>query len=113
MEVDGSPAAAWYGIRFGGAESYYQAGRDPALDDLSPGFVLLAHTIRSAFEDGMREYRFLLGDEPFKGRFAEDDPKVETFTVTHGLRGRAAVATARAALAMPPPLRRRLRGLAS
>src|SRR5207244_3847263 len=63
MEVDGSPAAAWYGVRFGGAESYYQGGRDPALDDLSPGFVLLAHTIRAAFDDGVREYRFLLGDE--------------------------------------------------
>jgi len=112
MELDGRPVAAWYGVRFAGVESYYQAGRDPALDDLSVGFVLLARTIRAAFDDGVREYRFLLGDEPFKGRFAEEDPRVETFTVARGPRGRAAVGVARAALAMPPALRRRLGGLA-
>jgi CelD/BcsL family acetyltransferase involved in cellulose biosynthesis len=111
MEVDGRPAAAWYGVRFGGVESYYQAGRDPALDDLSVGFVLLAHTIEAAFDDGVTEYRFLLGDEPFKGRFAEEDEGVETLTVSRGMRGLAAVAAARAALRMPPAIRRRVGGL--
>ena len=111
MEVDGRPAAAWYGIRFAGVESYYQAGRDTDLDQLSVGFVLLAHTIEAAFDDGVSEYRFLLGDEPFKGRFAEEDERVETLTVSHGMRGRAAVAAARAALRMPPAVKRRARGL--
>ena len=111
MEVDGRPAAAWYGVRFGGVESYYQAGRDPALDDLSVGFVLLAHTIEAAFDDGASEYRFLLGDEPFKGRFAEEDARVETLTVARGARGRAAVAAARAAPRMPPAVKCRFGGL--
>jgi CelD/BcsL family acetyltransferase involved in cellulose biosynthesis len=111
MEIDGRPAAAWYGIRFAGVESYYQAGRDPDLDRVSAGFVLLAHTIEAAFDDGVSEYRFLLGDEPFKGRFAEEDERVETFTVTRSLRGRAAVAAAQVALRMPPAIRRRVRGL--
>ena len=109
MEVDGRPAAAWYGLRFAGVESYYQAGRDPALDEWSPGFVILAHSIRAAFGDGVREYRFLLGDEPFKGRFAERDDHVDTYTLARGARGRLAVAAARAILAMPAPLRSRLR----
>jgi hypothetical protein len=28
LEADGQPVAAWYGLRFAGVESYYQAGRD-------------------------------------------------------------------------------------
>ncbi len=31
LEIDGRPVAALYGFRFAGAESAYQAGRDPAL----------------------------------------------------------------------------------
>ena len=33
LELDGRPAAAWYGFRFGRVESYYQAGRDLARGD--------------------------------------------------------------------------------
>jgi CelD/BcsL family acetyltransferase involved in cellulose biosynthesis len=33
----------------------------------------MSHTIRAAMHDGMSEYRFLLGDERYKGRFATDD----------------------------------------
>jgi CelD/BcsL family acetyltransferase involved in cellulose biosynthesis len=98
LELDGRPAAAWYGFRFGGVESYYQAGRDPGRGDASVGFVLLAHTIREAAGDGMREYRFLRGGEPFKRRFADADPGVETVVVTHGTRGWLAGAAAAAAL---------------
>ena len=81
-EVEGQAAAAWYGFRFGGADWYYQGGRDPAWDKRSVGAVLVAHTMRCAFEDGMREYHFGLGDEPYKDRFAEADH--ELFTVAVG-----------------------------
>jgi CelD/BcsL family acetyltransferase involved in cellulose biosynthesis len=98
LELDGRPAAAWYGFRFGRVESYYQAGRDLARGDASVGFVLLAHTIREAAGDGMREYRFLRGGEPFKSRFADADPGLETVVVTQGVRGWLAGAAAAAAL---------------
>lgn len=94
LDVAGAPAAAWYGFRFAGAESYYQAGRDPAWDRASVGFVLLAHSIRSALEDGQREYRFLRGGEEYKYRFAEDDPGLETVGLARTLLGRAALAAA-------------------
>jgi CelD/BcsL family acetyltransferase involved in cellulose biosynthesis len=92
-EVDGAAVAAWYGFRFAGAESFYQSGRDPAWDREAVGFVLLAHTIRTAIEDGAREYRFLRGPEPYKRRFADSDPGVETALVARGARARASVAT--------------------
>lgn len=77
-EVDGQPAAAWYGLRYAGRDWYYQAGRDPAWDRLAIGFVLLVHTVRDAFENGAREYRFGLGDEAYKERFATTDPGLVT-----------------------------------
>ena len=76
LEIDDRPAAAWYGFRFGDVDSYYQSGRDPDFERESVGLVLLAHTIRAAFEDGRSEYRFLRGDEPYKGRFTDDDSYV-------------------------------------
>ena len=106
MEVDGRPVAAWYGFRFAGAELYYQAGRDPAWDRYSTGFVLLAHTIREAFADDLHEYRLLRGGESYKGRFADADPGVATVGLARGPRGRAALAAALAARRMPQQIRR-------
>jgi CelD/BcsL family acetyltransferase involved in cellulose biosynthesis len=89
LDLDERPVAAWYGLRFGGVEWFYQAGRDPAFDQLSVGFVLLLHTMREAAQDGMREYRFLSGDEPYKHRLADDGPGLETVAMARGSAGRA------------------------
>ena len=92
--------AAWYGLRFGGADWYYQLGRDPAFDRESVGFVLLAHTIREAVADGMGEYRFGRGGESYKYRFATDDPGLETIGLGFSAPGVAALAAASAARAI-------------
>jgi CelD/BcsL family acetyltransferase involved in cellulose biosynthesis len=81
LEIADAPVAAWLGFRVGRVESFYQAGRDPAWDHASVGLVLLAHSIRAALEDGLAEYRFLRGAEPYKYRFADADPGVETIVV--------------------------------
>jgi CelD/BcsL family acetyltransferase involved in cellulose biosynthesis len=78
LEVDGEPAAAWYGFRFGGAESFYQSGRNPRFDRFSVGFLVLMRSIEAAFEDGLDRYAFLRGDEPYKSRFARTDAALET-----------------------------------
>lgn len=106
LELDDRPVAAWYGLRYAGIESFYQSGRDPALDRLNVGFVLLCHTIRCAFEDGMREYRFGLGGEPYKSRFTELDPGLHTVAITTGAGGRLALAGLQAAFRSPPAMRR-------
>jgi CelD/BcsL family acetyltransferase involved in cellulose biosynthesis len=110
LELDGYPCASWYGFRFAGVESYYQAARDPRWEKASIGFVLLAHSIRAALEDGLCEYRFLRGDEPFKYRFADLDPGLETIGLARGVAGVAALAGARALGRRGPfaALRRRL-----
>jgi CelD/BcsL family acetyltransferase involved in cellulose biosynthesis len=90
LELDGRPAAAWHGFHVGPVTSYYQAGRDPSLDRLSVGFVLMAHTIRSAIAEGAAEYRFGRGDESFKSRFGGDEHEAESVILTRGPLGAAA-----------------------
>jgi CelD/BcsL family acetyltransferase involved in cellulose biosynthesis len=105
LDLDETPVAAWLGFRFAGVESYYQAGRDPAWERWSVGFVLLAHTIRQALKDGMTEYRFLRGGEQYKHRFATADPGLVTIARANGVFGNAALAAR--------SIRRRLRAVAS
>jgi CelD/BcsL family acetyltransferase involved in cellulose biosynthesis len=104
LEADGAPVACWYGFRFAQIDWYYQSGRDPAWERQSVGFVLLAHTIKGAFDDGMLEYRFLRGGEGYKDRFASDDPGLETVALARGAVGRAALRAAAGARA--PAVRR-------
>jgi CelD/BcsL family acetyltransferase involved in cellulose biosynthesis len=113
LEVDGQAVAAWYGWRFGEADWYYQAGRAPALERENVGFVLLCHTIRDAFVAGRREYRFLLGDDPYKSRFQTDDPELATLALSAGPGAVAAQAAAVAGRSLPQRARRSLRRLAS
>jgi CelD/BcsL family acetyltransferase involved in cellulose biosynthesis len=102
LELDGIPAACWYGFRFAGVESHFQFGRDPRFERESVGTVLLVHTIRAALTDGVREYRFLRGGELYKHRFATHDPGLETVAVGIGVRGKAAVAGGRLADLLAP-----------
>jgi CelD/BcsL family acetyltransferase involved in cellulose biosynthesis len=111
-ELEGRPAAAWYGFRLGGADWFYQQGRDPAWERSSVGFVLTTHTIREAVGDGMRRYRFLLGGEEYKARFATSEPSVETVALAATARGTVALAGVRAIRRLPAGARRRVGRLA-
>ena len=110
LELDGVPAAAWYGFRLGETESYYQAGRDRRFDADSVGFVLLVHTIREALDSGAVEYRFLRGPEEYKSRVANADPGLETVSVAGSRRGAAALAAGRAAKRLRATVDARRRG---
>src|SRR3954471_10729367 len=112
LEADGQAVAAWYGFRFAHIDWYYQSGRDPLWERESVGFVLMAHTIQGAFDDGMLEYRLLRGGEGYKDRFASDDPGIETVALTRGVVGRAALLAAKGARSMPGPGRRAISKLA-
>ncbi len=116
VKVDGTAAAAWLGWRVGDRFAYYQAGFDPELSRYSIGFLLLAHTVRTAIEEGAGEYDLLLGDESFKRRFATGERQGSTvLLVRRGssayLRARARVAGRRTLRRLPPAARERLRDL--
>jgi CelD/BcsL family acetyltransferase involved in cellulose biosynthesis len=100
-EAEGSPVAAWYGLRYEGVEYFYQSGRDPAWDSAGLGAGLLEHSIREAFVDGMREYRLLRGDERYKLRYATEARHVITIAVPLTQRGRGVTAVARSLARSP------------
>jgi CelD/BcsL family acetyltransferase involved in cellulose biosynthesis len=111
-EVNGTPVAAWYGFRYGGSEWYYQSGRDPDWERSSVGLVLVAHSLRSAIEDGVSYYRLLRGGESYKDRFATGDVGVATVAVPATAGGRVATVAAAAGIGLPGALGRRFRRLA-
>jgi CelD/BcsL family acetyltransferase involved in cellulose biosynthesis len=102
LELRGEAVAAWYGFRFCGVEFYYQAGRDPTWTDSTVGFVLLAHSVRAALEDGMDTYRLGRGATPYKARFASEDPGLEAVVLSRSVRGAAAVAGGHVARSFRP-----------
>lgn len=102
LEIDGKPVSTEYGFRFGDAYFAYQTGRDPAWDRASVGSVLETYTVRTALEEGAREYRFLQGDEPYKYRYATEDPELEAIGVAGSSLGRVALGAAAALRRVPP-----------
>jgi CelD/BcsL family acetyltransferase involved in cellulose biosynthesis len=106
LEIGGRPAAASYGFRFAGAESAYQAGRDPLIRDHPAGFVILAHAVREALGDGIGEYRLLRGGAAYKDRFATADPGIETYGLPRGAAAEALLTAALAARGRSLGLRR-------
>ena len=71
---------------------------DPALraaEDLELWLRILAHSIREAIADGMREYRLGRGDEEYKHRFTDDRSEVATAVLVRGVKGRIAAQAAR------------------
>ena len=105
MEIDGVPAAAWYGFRYRGVDSFYQSGRSSRWDEASLGLLMHARAIRSAIDDGIHEYRFLRGGESYKARFANGDRPLMTLIVGRTSLGRAAAAVG-GAVVRSPSLRR-------
>ena len=113
LELDGTPVAAWLGWNVGGSYAYYLAGFDPAFGPTSPGLVLLARTVEAATDEGAYEYDFLLGDEPYKSRFANAAREVETEIIGPALSGLVLVvrlerSLRRAGRILPEPARERV-----
>lgn len=81
LDVDGAPAAAWYGFAAGDTVYFYQSGRDPRWEDASVGLVLMGLMIRRAIERGFRWFDFLRGDDPYKHHWTGARRMSRTVTV--------------------------------
>ncbi len=67
----GEPIAAAYNLVWDGKISFYQSGRKIDLpNNIRPGIVLHAYSIRTAIQAGKREYDFLGGPERYKRQLA-------------------------------------------
>ena len=104
----GRPIAATYGFDYAGASYFYNGGRDSSWDRWSVGTLILVESMRRSQADGRGEYRLLRGSEPYKLRFANADPGLQTIAISRWPAGGSALrlaAVARTSL-VKPALRR-------
>jgi len=75
LDVDGRPAAAWYGFTSNDTVYFYQGGRDPRWERESVGLVLMGIMIQRAIERGYRAFNFLRGDDSYKRQWTQSRRK--------------------------------------
>jgi len=89
LDLDGKPAAAWYGFASGDTVYFYQGGRDPRWERESVGLVLMGIMIQRAIERGYRAFNFLRGDDPYKQQWTSSRRRTgEAVVFRSGWRGR-------------------------
>ena len=69
LRLDNQPVGSIYAMALGKTSYYYQAGFDSAHRAISPGTLLVAHTIQRAINDGQTAFDFMRGDEGYKLRW--------------------------------------------
>ena len=69
LEIDGAKTAASMNFDYGNKLWGYNSGVSNDHRELSPGWVLLAHTIQWCCDNGRYEFDFMRGDEEYKYRF--------------------------------------------
>jgi CelD/BcsL family acetyltransferase involved in cellulose biosynthesis len=69
LEIDGARTAASLNFDYKNKLWGYNSGVSSEHRELSPGWVLLAHTIQWCCENGRYEFDFMRGDEEYKYRF--------------------------------------------
>lgn len=100
LEYQGRAIACDYVLQRGKTVYFYQAAYDPdpALEEYSPGYTLLASCIEDSVARGAREFDFLRGLEEYKTRWTSELRETRRLTLVpreHGaalarLRGRQA-----------------------
>ena len=93
LEVDGRPVAGSLGFVDRDTYYYYLPAWEPELAPLAPSSLLLAHLVERAYERGLQRFDFMLGDEPYKARWATEERQTVNLVVSSPtLRGQAAFA---------------------
>jgi CelD/BcsL family acetyltransferase involved in cellulose biosynthesis len=70
LELDDQPIAYHFGFQTNGKFTWYKPAFDVRYWDYCPGDVLVRRLLEYAFEGGVQEFDFSIGDHSFKHRFA-------------------------------------------
>ena len=113
LELDGEPVVSLLQWLIGPRLLSYYTGFDPSLTRESVGLVLTGHTLRSAIEEGAREFNMLLGGDSWKSRFGNSERPVETTVLVRAAHPARLVVSAesgmrRAVDRLPPGVKRRV-----
>jgi CelD/BcsL family acetyltransferase involved in cellulose biosynthesis len=84
LTLDGNKAAANMSFLYNNRLWLYNSGWEWEFRDYSPGWVLLANLIEWAVNQGIEEFDFMRGDEPYKYKFGGTDRHVYRAVVTPG-----------------------------
>ena len=82
LEIDGARTAASLNFDYRNKLWGYNSGVSNEHRELSPGWVLLAHTIQWCCDNGRYEFDFMRGDEEYKYRFGGVNKHVMRVRVT-------------------------------
>jgi CelD/BcsL family acetyltransferase involved in cellulose biosynthesis len=112
LSVDGEPAGVIYALAMHDTAYFYQSGFDPANRSLSPGTLMVAHSIRRAIGEGRRHFDFMRGDEPYKRRWMpqRSESNLRFILRAPGPLGRMALRWNGAGFRIEAKLRTRLEG---
>ena len=89
LDLDGTPAAAWYGFSSHDTVYFYQSGRAPRWEGESVGLVLMGLMIRRAIEQGYERFDLLRGQESYKSQWTVTQRMTNEITIFRsGWRGR-------------------------
>ncbi len=80
--LDGDKAAANMSFNYHDRLWLYNSGWDWDYRDYSPGWILIAYLIQWANENGIEEFDFMRGDEPYKYKFGGVDRHIYRVTLT-------------------------------
>lgn len=72
LRLNDQPVACLYGFCYRRVFYFYQSGFDPAFAKYSVGVVTMGLAIKSALEEGAREYDLLHGNERYKSHWSRD-----------------------------------------
>jgi len=73
LDLNGEPAAAQFGFRFGTTVAQLQEGFDRQYSSDSVGYVLRARVIRELIAQGVRVYDFLGGEPGYKAKWGAQE----------------------------------------
>jgi CelD/BcsL family acetyltransferase involved in cellulose biosynthesis len=85
LEVGGHKAAGAFNFDYGNRLWGYNSGVNREFIELSPGWVLLSHSLQWACEHGRSEFDFMRGNEEYKYRFGAKDRLVMRGKVVRGV----------------------------
>ena len=99
LELKGRAVASVYCFEHQGGLFYFQGGMDPEFERLSVGTALVGHAIKYAFDQQLRFFDFMRGEEAYKFRWTQDTRDIMALRLGVSGKGRAALFARRRLLA--------------
>lgn len=70
LKLSGKTVATLYGFKYKGKYYAYKTGMDPAYSRFSVGNILFLKVMEECIQEGLLEFDFMWGEDPYKRQFA-------------------------------------------